>query len=71
VATGAGYTLIPALAVSDDKMLRSLICYRRFEDKGVGRDIILACRNRFGRMTDIDALANFIREHLPRDAHRI
>jgi len=71
VATGSGYTLIPALAVSDDKMLRSLICYRRFEDKGVGRDIILVCRNRFGRMADIDTLANFIRENLPRDTHRI
>ena len=71
VATGFGYTLVPALAVSEDKMLRSLICYRRFEDKGLGRDVILACRNRFGRMGDIDALANFIRDNLPRDTHSI
>src|SRR5262249_36302239 len=71
VATGFGYTLVPALAVSDEKMLRSLICYRRFEDRAVGRDVILACRNRFGRMADIDALANSIRDNLPRDARRI
>jgi LysR family hydrogen peroxide-inducible transcriptional activator len=71
VATGFGYTLVPTLAVSDEKMLRSLICYRRFEDKRVGRDVILACRNRFGRMADIDALANFIRDNLPRDTRRI
>jgi len=71
VATGSGYTLIPALAVSDDKMLKSLICYRRFDDKAIGREIVLACRNRFGRMTDIDALAHFIRNNLPREARKI
>jgi LysR family transcriptional regulator, hydrogen peroxide-inducible genes activator len=71
VATGFGYTLIPALAVSEDKMLKPLISYRRFEDKGVGRTIILAYRNRFGRMADIDALANFIRENLPREARKV
>jgi len=71
VATGSGYTLIPALAVSDDKTLKTLICYRRFDDKAIGRDIVLACRNRFGRMADIDALANFIRNNLPRDGRRI
>src|SRR5215475_1575985 len=65
VATGSGYTLIPALAVSDDKMLKSLICYQRFDDKAIGREIVLACRNRFGRMIDIDALAHFIRNNLP------
>jgi len=71
VATGSGYTLMPALAVSDDKMLKSLICYRRFDDKAIGREIVLACRNRFGRMTDIDALAHFIRNNLPREARKI
>jgi len=71
VATGSGYTLIPALAVSDDKMLKSLICYQRFDDKAIGREIVLACRNRFGRMIDIDALAHFIRNNLPREARKI
>jgi LysR family transcriptional regulator, hydrogen peroxide-inducible genes activator len=65
VATGSGYTLFPALAVRDEKVLKTLIRYRNFEDKGVGRQIILACRNRFGRMTDVDALADFIRKNVP------
>jgi LysR family hydrogen peroxide-inducible transcriptional activator len=66
VATGSGYTLIPVLAVREEKTLKPLICYRQFEDKGVGREVILTCRNRFGRMADIEALANFIRDNLPR-----
>lgn len=65
VAVGSGYTLIPALAVRDEKTLRSLMRYREFEDKGVGRNIILACRSRFGHRGDIDALAEFILKHLP------
>ena len=71
VATGAGYTLIPGLAVREDKTLKSLMSYRYFDDKGVGREVILACRNRFGRMADIDALANFIRENLPQGVRRL
>jgi LysR family hydrogen peroxide-inducible transcriptional activator len=62
VATGSGYTLIPELAVREDRQLKSLIKYRRFEDKPVGRNIILTCRTRFSRMADIDALAEFIRD---------
>jgi len=71
VATGSGYTLIPGLAVREDKTLKSLMSYRHFDDKGVGREVILACRNRFGRMADIDALANFIRENLPEGVRRL
>jgi LysR family transcriptional regulator, hydrogen peroxide-inducible genes activator len=66
VATGSGYTLIPELAVRDEKQLRMLIRYRKFDDnKPVGRNIILTCRNRIGRTADIDALAGFIRRHVP------
>jgi LysR family transcriptional regulator, hydrogen peroxide-inducible genes activator len=65
VATGSGYTLIPALAVTDEKRLRPLICYREFENKAVGRKVILVCRNRFARMADIEALLEFIRKNLP------
>jgi LysR family hydrogen peroxide-inducible transcriptional activator len=67
VATGAGYTLIPALAVRNEKELKPLVRYRHFEDKAVGRKIILTCRRRSARMADIDALAEFIRRHLPRE----
>jgi LysR family hydrogen peroxide-inducible transcriptional activator len=65
VATGSGYTLVPALAVRDEKQLKTLIRYRDFEDKAVGRNVILTCRTRFARMADVEALANFIRNNLP------
>jgi LysR family hydrogen peroxide-inducible transcriptional activator len=65
VATGSGYTLVPILALRDDKALKPLIRYRHFNDEGIGRKIILACRKRFGRMGDIDALADLIRKNLP------
>ncbi len=64
VATGMGYTLIPELAVPRDGQLKSLIRYRPFDDGSVGRNIILVCRNRFGRMADVDALAEFIRKQM-------
>ena len=67
VATGSGYTLIPALAVRDEKLLKPLVQYRTFQDKVVGRKIILTCRRRFPRMADIDALAEFIRSNIPSD----
>jgi len=61
VATGSGYTLIPELAVRPDRQLQSLIRYRQFDDKRVGRNIVLACRTRFSRMADIDALAAILK----------
>jgi LysR family hydrogen peroxide-inducible transcriptional activator len=71
VATGSGYTLIPSLAVRDEKALKPLIRYRTFDDERVGRKIILTCRNRFGRMSDVDALADFIRKNLPPGVRRV
>jgi LysR family hydrogen peroxide-inducible transcriptional activator len=60
VAAGAGYTLVPEMAVDDDKRLKALVRYRRFEQKPVGRNIILVCRKRSGRIPEIQELANFI-----------
>jgi LysR family transcriptional regulator, hydrogen peroxide-inducible genes activator len=65
VATGFGYSLIPRLAVETNDRLKNLITYRAFEGKPVGRTIVLVCRERFGRMNDIETLAAFIRENLP------
>jgi LysR family hydrogen peroxide-inducible transcriptional activator len=65
VATGSGYTLMPELAVHDEGRLKTLMRYRRFGDRGIGRKIILTYRSRFGRMVDVDTLAKFIRSHLP------
>lgn len=66
VASGAGYTLMPLLAVSDDPRLKELIRYRRLEGKNTGRTIVLACRERFPRRNEVDLLGDFIRTHLPR-----
>jgi LysR family hydrogen peroxide-inducible transcriptional activator len=71
VATGFGYSLIPRLAVASNDRLKNLIRYRQFEGKPVGREIVLVCRERFGRIEDIDALTAFIREHLPEGVTRL
>jgi hypothetical protein len=56
---------MPRLAVDANDRLKNLITYRAFEGKPVGRTIVLVCRERFGRMNDIETLAAFIRENLP------
>jgi LysR family hydrogen peroxide-inducible transcriptional activator len=63
VATGHGYTLIPHLAANYDKKLHGLIRYRPFPDKSVGREIVVVCRKRYGRMDDIHTLADFLQNH--------
>lgn len=66
VASGFGYSLIPRLAIDDSNKLRDLVTYRPFHaSKPIGRTIVLVCRERFGRMADIDALVAFLRENLP------
>lgn len=71
VASGFGYSLIPQLAVGTQNEMKNLITYRPFEGKPVGRTIVLVCRERFGRMADIDALAHFIRQNLPAGVTRL
>lgn len=66
VAGGLGYTLIPYLAASNDPKLKNLICYRSFDGKPIGREIVLACRKRFARMHDIEALADYLKEIRPK-----
>lgn len=66
VASGFGYSLMPQLAADGMDRLKNLIRYRAFEAERIGRTIVLVCRERFSRMADIDALASFIRENLPR-----
>jgi LysR family transcriptional regulator, hydrogen peroxide-inducible genes activator len=66
VASGAGYTLMPMLAVTQDERLKELIRYRRVEGKDIGRAIALVCRDRFPRKRDVELLAEFIRRHRPK-----
>jgi LysR family hydrogen peroxide-inducible transcriptional activator len=65
VAEGLGYTLVPLLAAKSDPKLDQLIEYRAFSGKGIGRTISLVCRARYSGMSDIDALAQFIRNRVP------
>jgi LysR family hydrogen peroxide-inducible transcriptional activator len=63
VASGAGYTLIPQMAVSKTPSLESLITYIPFE-KPVGREIVLVARKNFSREKDLTALSDLIKLHL-------
>lgn len=65
VAAGGGYTIVPALAATDDPRLRRLVRHRRFDGGAPGRTVVLATREPVGRPADTAALADLIRRHLP------
>jgi len=66
VATGAGYTLLPSLAVGTKPPLTDLIYYTKLGGKRqYGRRIVIAWRHSFSGETDIELLAELIRESLP------
>lgn len=66
VATGAGYTLLPSLAVGTKPPLTDLIRYIKLSGKRqYGRKIVIAWRRSFSRDTDIGLLAELIRQSLP------
>jgi LysR family hydrogen peroxide-inducible transcriptional activator len=71
VASGFGYSLMPQLAVDSQPRLSGLLVYREFDDKPVGRTIVLAFRDRFARMADVEALASFVRGHLPAEVNEV
>lgn len=66
VASGAGYTLLPSLAVGTKPPLTKLIRYMHLDEKQqYGRKIVMAWRQTFSRETDVEHLASLIRECLP------
>jgi LysR family hydrogen peroxide-inducible transcriptional activator len=66
VATGAGYTLLPSLAVGSNPPLADLICYRSLGGKTqYGRTIVLAWRQSFSRTEDISLFSNLVRKSVP------
>lgn len=69
VASGAGYSLLPALAIEsegDARGLGGLVAYRDFAaDRPVGRTVSLAWRRRAPREAEHRLLADFIRDHPP------
>ena len=66
VASGAGYTLLPALAVGKNPTLSELVRYVNLGGKRqYGRKIVIAWRRSFSRGNDIELLADLIRRCLP------
>jgi LysR family hydrogen peroxide-inducible transcriptional activator len=65
VASGAGYTLFPALAVPGPGQLKNLLKYRPFKSNAPGRTIALVWRRSGSVAGDTKALADFIRGNLP------
>lgn len=61
VAAGAGYSIIPALAVHSDPRVDHLIRYRPFGEARVGRIVGLAWRQTDPRAEALCAFAEFIR----------
>ncbi|MGE0763241.1 MAG: LysR substrate-binding domain-containing protein [Bdellovibrionales bacterium] len=65
VATGAGYTLLPALSVEGQQGLGGLIKYRPMKSARAGRLICLYSRPRSGKNADVEALSRFFKSNLP------
>ena len=66
VATGAGYTLLPSLAVGPKPPLTKLVRYIQLGGKQqYGRKIVIAWRQSFNRENEIQLLADVIRGSLP------
>lgn len=65
VATGEGYTLLPALAVRGASNLDGLLRYRPMKSERAGRLIALYSRPRTAAAGDIKELARFFKNHLP------
>jgi LysR family hydrogen peroxide-inducible transcriptional activator len=66
VASGAGYTLLPSLAVGSKPPLTNLIRYMALGGhRQYGRKIVIAWRQTFSRESDIVHLSKLIRECLP------
>jgi LysR family hydrogen peroxide-inducible transcriptional activator len=71
VAAGAGYSLMPSLAVGSKPPLGKLIRYKKLAGKRqYGRRIVMAWRQSFSRETDINLLAEVIRACLPAELAR-
>lgn len=58
VASGAGYTLMPALAY--DRPAQDLLTYRRIEGRDVARTVVLVGREKSARKADLEALAKWL-----------
>jgi LysR family hydrogen peroxide-inducible transcriptional activator len=65
VASGAGYTLLPQLAVGKRPPLSKLISYRKLQGRqSIGRDIVVAYRDSFNRKTDVEHFVALVQKAL-------
>ena len=68
VATGAGYSLLPSLAVGNEPPLTNLIRYTRLGGKQrYGRQIVIACRKTYSRNADVGLFSELIQACLPKN----
>ena len=66
VASGAGYTLLPSLAVGENPPLSNLIRYESLSGEArYGRKIVLAWRHSFSRKADIECFSGIIHDSIP------
>jgi LysR family hydrogen peroxide-inducible transcriptional activator len=65
VASGAGYSLLPALAAQSRETFGGLLAYTELDDPGACRRIVLACRASDPRQEHYAALADVIRANVP------
>ncbi len=72
VAAGAGYTLLPYLAVGKKPTLTNLIRYCDLGGKHrYGRNIVMTWRKSFNRDQDVSLFAALIRDCLPSSVTKI
>lgn len=71
VATGTGYSLIPATAVQSRDDYGGLISYLPLSDVTIGRTVSLAWRRSRGRSADVRALLEILRADLPPGAEPV
>ena len=62
VASGAGYSLLPALASSIPRELEAVLELRAFAGQGPSRHVALVARTGFARSEEVRRLAAWIRE---------
>ena len=67
VATGAGYTLLPYLAVGRKPTLTKLIRYTELDGRQYARNLVMVCRESFSRQEDAKLLAQVVVECLPEE----
>ena len=67
VASGAGYTLLPGLAVKEAG-LGNLISYLKFENEKVGRTIVMLCRGQAAELAPFRHLAETLARAVPKSA---